>query len=147
MIYVVGVPKSVSAPVKIGTSSDVPARLVALRRGETMPLRVSGMIGDPGCLDVLATFDGGGDLERRLHSVFAERRIDGEWFYLGPSAKAVERIRAAVEPASPADPITPLAAMAAKHHEMFRAWVAAGFTDDQAIRLLAATLHGATEPA
>lgn len=151
MIYVVGVPRSVSAPVKIGSSNDLDSRLVALRRGETMPLRVAGMIGDPTRLDVLTTFEGDMYLERRLHAAFAERRIAGEWFYIGSSVKAVERIGAVVDgvvrtpmsPATPIDPITPLAATAAKHHEMYRAWVDAGFTDDQAIQLLSATLSSA----
>jgi hypothetical protein len=33
-------------------------------------------------------------------------------------------------------PLTPLAQQAAAHHEAFRAWVDAGFTEEQAMDLL-----------
>lgn len=36
----------------------------------------------------------------------------------------------------PADPVTELMEMAASMHELFQSWVAAGFTDEQAMRLL-----------
>lgn len=38
----------------------------------------------------------------------------------------------------PQPPLTALAAQAAAQHEVFRAWLAAGFTEDQALKLLAA---------
>jgi hypothetical protein len=38
--------------------------------------------------------------------------------------------------------MTELAAMAAQMHELFRAWVAAGFTEEQALRLLCASVAG-----
>lgn len=149
MIYVAGVPHSVSAPVKIGSSGNIPQRLVQLQRGESMPLRVATMIPSPARLDILASFDGDEDAERRLHAVFRERRVDGEWFYLGGPSTAVERVAAALEQGLPptpepstASPPTPLTAAAVRHHEMFLSWVAAGFTEDQAIRLLAQSLQG-----
>lgn len=95
-VYVVGIPRSVSAPVKIGYSTEVEERLRDLRRGAQMPLRVAGMVGDASRLEVLTMFEGDQSLERRLHRAFAERRVGGEWFYLGNSSKAVERIRAVV---------------------------------------------------
>jgi len=39
---------------------------------------------------------------------------------------------------NPQPPLTELAAEAALHHEMFNAWTEAGFTEGQAIKLLAA---------
>lgn len=153
MIYVVGIPGSVSAPVKIGSSENIAKRLLSLQRGEAMPLRVCGMISDPMALDVLASYPGGQPEERQLHLAFRGRRIEGEWFYLGRSATAVERIDAAIQsggvdpfgqvavsPLAPEpEPMTRLAESAAIDHERFRAWVEAGFTEDQALRLLAAT--------
>ncbi|HET6636803.1 MAG TPA: hypothetical protein VFH77_17430 [Streptomyces sp.] len=38
------------------------------------------------------------------------------------------------------DPLTPLAAEAAMHHEAFKAWVKAGFTQEQAMELLKAVI-------
>lgn len=38
------------------------------------------------------------------------------------------------------DPITELVAMAAQNHEMFQAWVDAGFTEQQALELLKALI-------
>jgi hypothetical protein len=148
LIYVVGVPHSVSAPVKIGSSANVPQRLVQLQRGESMPLRVATMIPDPADLDVLASFDGDETAERRLHAVFRDRRVGGEWFYLGGPVVAVERVTAAFEqgatPISHQTPVPPttLATEAVRHHEMFLSWVAAGFTEDQALRLLAHSIQG-----
>jgi hypothetical protein len=50
----------------------------------------------------------------------------------------------------PADPVTVLAAGAAQAHELFTAWVDAGFTDRQALYLLgqvmAAAARGPAEP-
>ncbi|WP_432169097.1 hypothetical protein [Streptomyces sp. 1222.5] len=44
------------------------------------------------------------------------------------------------EPAEP--PVTQLAAEAALHHEAFRAWVDAGFTEHQALELLKTIILG-----
>lgn len=41
----------------------------------------------------------------------------------------------------PQEPMTPLATSAAQQHEMFLAWVAAGFTEPQALGLLKTWLH------
>jgi hypothetical protein len=50
----------------------------------------------------------------------------------------------------PADPVTVLAAGAAQAHELFTAWVDAGFTDRQALYLLghvmAAAAQGPAQP-
>ncbi|MFJ2004766.1 hypothetical protein [Streptomyces chartreusis] len=34
------------------------------------------------------------------------------------------------------EPITQLAALAAEHHELYQAWIGAGFTEPQAMELL-----------
>lgn len=142
MIYVAGLPNSVSAPVKIGVSANVAGRLVQLRRGESMPLRVASMIPDPGHVDMLATFDVDDGVERRLHSIFSDRRVEGEWFYLGGPTAAVDRVRRAVEVGELTARVglTNLAGAAARHHEMYRAWVDAGFTEAQAMHLLTKAL-------
>lgn len=41
-------------------------------------------------------------------------------------------------PDNPQPPLTELAAQAALHHELFEAYIAAGFTEGQAMRLIAA---------
>ncbi|MGW1001761.1 hypothetical protein [Streptomyces sp. NPDC002520] len=38
------------------------------------------------------------------------------------------------------EPITQLAAAAAEHHEVFQAWIGAGFTEHQALELLKALI-------
>lgn len=43
----------------------------------------------------------------------------------------------------PPSPMTVLAQRAAEHHELFRAWVAAGFTEQQALSLLCSMLAAA----
>lgn len=159
LIYVVGVPDSATAPVKIGTATNVAARLIQIQRGESTPLKVTGMIGDPTRLDILLSFPGDEKLERILHSTFADRRVEGEWFYLGAAETAVQRVEEAMERLTPRpvrtratvvtlplvepEPLTHLAQAAAQHHELFRAWLDAGFTEDQAIRLLAQALKAA----
>jgi hypothetical protein len=42
----------------------------------------------------------------------------------------------------PADPVTDLAAGAAQLHELFEAYLAAGFTEPQAMQLLSAIIRG-----
>jgi Meiotically up-regulated gene 113 len=142
VIYVAGIPHSVSAPVKIGVSANVASRLIQLRRGESMPLRVASMIPDPGLVDMLATFDVDDGTERRLHSIFKDRRIEGEWFYLGGPVAAVDRVTRAIETGDLAlrAGMTHLSQAATRHHEMYRAWVQAGFTEGQAIQLLTEAL-------
>lgn len=116
-----------------------------------MPLRVAGMIGDPTQLDVLLSLPGDVTLERSLHATFGDRRIEGEWFYLGSAEKAVERVEGVLNARTAgstltittrvAEPLTQLAQDAARHHEVFRAWVDAGFSEDQALRLIAHNLR------
>jgi hypothetical protein len=43
---------------------------------------------------------------------------------------------------SPQPPLTELAAAAVQQHELYRAWVDAGFTEEQAMQLLVAVLLG-----
>lgn len=43
-------------------------------------------------------------------------------------------------PDNPQSPITELAAAAVQQHELYRSWVDAGFTEDQALQLLAGIL-------
>jgi hypothetical protein len=47
-------------------------------------------------------------------------------------------------PDNPQPPLTELAAEAALHHEMFNAYIGAGFTEGQAIKLLAAIVTANT---
>lgn len=42
----------------------------------------------------------------------------------------------------PADPVTDLAAGAAQLHELYEAYVGAGFSEQQAMQLLCATIRG-----
>ncbi|CUW33334.1 GIY-YIG nuclease family protein [Streptomyces reticuli] len=79
-VYVVGSPGSPT--VKIGFSTDPQKRLWSLQVGSPVPLVL------------LATFEGGRDLESALHRYFASRWKHGEWFELGDAA--VEKVRAAV---------------------------------------------------
>ena len=49
------------------------------------------------------------------------------------------------EPQMPMDPVSPLAVAYLATFEMFRGFVGAGFTEDQALRLVAYWLHGVGE--
>lgn len=66
VVYVIGQPGSRVA--KIGTTSNLRARLRAIQTG--YPLR----------LEVLWSCPGGRRLESWLHSAFESRRLEGEWF-------------------------------------------------------------------
>lgn len=61
----------VGGPVKIGTSrrDKLAVRLGALQTGSAYRLRVT------------RTFPGGHRLERLLHMIFREARMEGEWFW------------------------------------------------------------------
>ncbi len=48
---------------------------------------------------------------------------------------------------SPAAPFTELVVATVQQHELFRAWVEAGFTEDQALKLLIGILTATTNPA
>jgi hypothetical protein len=67
-VYLIG---SESGVVKIGYSADPDRRLSVLQSGSHL------------ALNVLATFEGGRELESRLHDWFNAHRIRGEWFELG----------------------------------------------------------------
>lgn len=58
-----------SGEIKIGHSRTPKARLVRLQTGH------------PDRLTLLATVDGGVDLEREYHNRFSGHRIKGEWFH------------------------------------------------------------------
>lgn len=85
-VYVIG-RRGTEGPVKIGTTTDLPARLMSLRSGkgaicpEDMPTVD---------LEVLHFHPGGRTLERELHERYAHSRIIGEWFNLKPAdARAI----------------------------------------------------------
>lgn len=78
-VYVIGSPGSHF--VKIGFSKTPQKRLSTLQIGSPVPLTL------------LATFEGGRDLETSLHRHFASRRRHGEWFELG--ADPLEAVEAA----------------------------------------------------
>ena len=63
--------------VKIGISSNVPKRVQEVSRGSSM---ISGMTVGP--VRLLGTRPGGRDEESRLHKLFKEARVAGEWFRL-----------------------------------------------------------------
>lgn len=79
-VYVIGSPSA--TVVKIGYSSNPQRRLADLQSGSPLPLTV------------LATFDGGKDLESALHRHFKTERRHGEWFELG--SDPVGTVQAAV---------------------------------------------------
>lgn len=151
--------------MKLGYTENLVDRLRSLRRGETCPLTVHQRFSrsrPTADLQVLRHVeDGSRELERHLHFVFRDARIEGEWFSLGSTpvevvGKVDDAIRIfgyqpalvsaypVVAPAAPADlgfePLTQLGEDAARHHEMFRAWVEAGFTEGQAMTLLLAAI-------
>lgn len=164
-VYIVGhSPRT--GPVKIGHTDNLADRLRSLRRGETCPLVVhqrfsrSRPTADLVALYSFAAADR--DLERHLHFVFRGARIDGEWFSLGTTpAEVVDKVTAAArlmprqpvlsqsltgptlthdDPLPAAEPLTRLGEDAARHHEMFRSWMDAGFSEDQAMKLLLAAI-------
>lgn len=159
-VYVIGT--RVDAPVKIGVSHDPTARLETIRTGGCkMPEGV-----DVGALEVLYHCEGDRQLERALHYRFRQLRVVGEWFNLHP-AVAPREVRMAVSempwlsttpsqgqspqpvevrrPARRPAPVMvqhehrndELMQAAQRHHRMFKAWIEAGFTEQQAINLLA----------
>ncbi len=82
MVYVIGDPTS-NGPVKIGVTTDPPARLAAIRsgRGAIVPNNVR-----LAALQILAQHPGDRLLERDLHRHYANRRLVGEWFDLHPAS-------------------------------------------------------------
>jgi hypothetical protein len=63
-------------PVKIGFTADLERRLVALRTGSPVPLKVIGT-----CMGTVAD-------EKRLHLHFDAERVDREWFAPSPELLA-----------------------------------------------------------
>lgn len=63
-------------PIKIGITSSLPSRILALSTAL------------PYALQVLHTFPGRVDDERRLHLAFASSRLEGEWFSRTPGLMA-----------------------------------------------------------
>ncbi|MEU8688806.1 GIY-YIG nuclease family protein [Streptomyces sp. NPDC048665] len=82
VVYAIG--SSEHGFVKIGTTSDLRARLPALQTPSPFPLRV------------LWQHEGGYALERFLHSHLREYRATGEWFDFG-DADPVTKISEAME--------------------------------------------------
>lgn len=164
-VYVVGhSPRT--GPVKIGFTDNIDERLRCLRRGEACSLAVHQRFSSSRPTTDLALLhsidDGDRQLERHLHFVFRQFRIDGEWFSLGstpdevitkvtnatssfypqmefaPAAAPTPFARPSTLEDPAPEPLTLLGEAAVRHHEMFRAWMDAGFTEDQALRLLIA---------
>lgn len=78
-VYVIGtmVDGRLSAPVKVGVTTDVSGRLATLQTGSSRPLGLLYALGLPNRLLALG-------LERTFHLAQAERRLAGEWFDLSP---------------------------------------------------------------
>jgi Meiotically up-regulated gene 113 len=77
--------------VKIGTTQDVDARMVALDHGDCA---IAGMTITP--VRLLAVMPGGRGVEAALHELFRALHYDGEWFLLdGPLVDFVSAVAAA----------------------------------------------------
>ncbi|MFF4732862.1 GIY-YIG nuclease family protein [Streptomyces mirabilis] len=74
-VYLIGSPDS--PLVKIGWSDNPERRLRDLQSGS------------PVALQLLAVYEGGHYVEAELHRRFADKRVHGEWFDLGPDPVAV----------------------------------------------------------
>jgi len=72
----------IDGPIKVGVASDVAARVASLQVGCPFPLAL------------LGTVPGGFSAERRLHSMFSEFRMQGEWFE--PDWSVLNYIKAAI---------------------------------------------------
>lgn len=73
LVFVYFVQAGTDGPVKIGTATDIQARVRGLQTGS------------PHRLNLLATSTGGRRLEKRLHRRFAAHRVLGEWFSPAPA--------------------------------------------------------------
>lgn len=78
-VYVIGtlLDGRLTAPVKVGVTTDVTGRLAALQTGSAKPLGLLYALGLPSRLMALG-------LERSFHLAEAEHRLSGEWFDLEP---------------------------------------------------------------
>lgn len=82
MIYFVR-PKGQSGPIKIGLADDAHRRLRALEANS--PMR----------LELIATFDGGKDVECRFHEHFLPQQAHYEWFHWSSELQGmIDEIRA-----------------------------------------------------
>jgi hypothetical protein len=80
MVYFIG---SASGPIKIGIAARPTDRLKGLQTGHHERL------------ELLATCQGGQELERAYHKRFAARRLNGEWFERCPEIETeIERLNA-----------------------------------------------------
>jgi hypothetical protein len=151
-VYVIGVPDPAPGPVKIGyTGTGVSQRLAAIRAsdGVIIPESIN-----RSALELLYHVEAERWMERALHSRFHNLRVCGEWFALDPAVArrevkmAIAEIsrdagRPQIQRAAKAPAVTPkvemaeLPAAAAHHHGLFRRWVESGFTEDQALRMVA----------
>jgi predicted GIY-YIG superfamily endonuclease len=74
--------------VKIGTTTDPDARLMALRNDNTKRPRFV----DGGDLRLLGWVEGDHELETLLHRAFADYRIVGEWFSYPDIEQAIRQL-------------------------------------------------------
>lgn len=89
-VYFILADLSGQAAVKIGTTTDVDARLSALRSDGTK--RPSGL--DPASLHLLGWVEGDRELEVALHRIFSAHRLTGEWFTYMPITKHINDVLA-----------------------------------------------------
>lgn len=158
-IYAIGVATSPTGPVKIGRTTNVEQRLYGIQRDMSL-LVPEGL--DRNSLTVLYSTAADAWVERRLHAHFRRYRLCGEWFALNPAVVAREvrmaiseivskaghtqRKRVQESPAPKPSPTRECAheavaeapsAMTAKQHlTLFNGWVDAGFTEEQALRMV-----------
>lgn len=155
-VYVIGCPAPSRGPVKIGwTAGDPQHRLGQLRTGD-------GSITPEGVnrqgLQVLYSYPGDRTLERALHHKFRQLRLAGEWFRLEPIV-APREVRMAIAELRPmpstaqvkrnqqsatqvvTDVTLTDVVVAEQLHRRFKALNAAGFTEDQALKLVAYTMR------
>lgn len=164
-VYVMGTPSPSMAPVKIGyTSTSVRTRLEEIRRPGSVlvPPTV-----DLATIDVLFQAEADSWMERALHQHFRQYRVEGEWFTLDPAVAprevrmAIAEINKVAERRTAAKPMRrsvvvrhdapiPLVELPASympaqrkgedalaHRDLFEQWTAVGFTEDQALRMVA----------
>jgi hypothetical protein len=80
-VYFIGSRAEMTALVKIGYTIDVESRLSNLQ------------VGNPISLSILATVDGGKNVEASYHMRFASQRREGEWFVINkPILAEIERL-------------------------------------------------------
>lgn len=89
-VYFILADLSGQVAVKIGTTTDVDARLSALRTDATK--RPSSL--NSASLELLGWVEGDRELEVALHHIFAAHRLTGEWFAYPPIIKHINEILA-----------------------------------------------------